>query len=487
MKTTHGKALQVIHRQIDQMFPDHLERCRVFLRQKSVSATGEGLLETAEVIRERLEEIGAETQLHGHNKSPIVLARYDGGHAKTLLIYGMYDVQPAEEEGWVSPPFEAKIVNLPRFGDCVIARGAVNSKGALAGVMNVLTTMAHSDLLPINLIFVIEGEEEIGSPNLPPCIAQHADLLRSADGVVDFDFSEDTRGKVSMHLGLKGIVYLDLTLQGGKESGSQFEELHSSVSAWIRSPVWRMVHALASLVDRSEKIKVEGFYENVAKPSRKDLALLRKLEKVFDPEAFLKEMKSLSFKTTRRGIQLLKTGLYQPVININGIHAGYTGPATKTVLPRTALAKIDIRFGPNMEGDEVVEKIKRHFTKLGYDDLQIQVRDNYPWSKTDPDDPLVKTMISAYRAHGLKPQVWPLATWAAPYFAFSRSLGLPVVAGGLGHGGHAHARNEYFVVEGLRRFEKFMATFLYKFASLPSNSRRLKKPQNEMVMGNDLQ
>jgi acetylornithine deacetylase/succinyl-diaminopimelate desuccinylase-like protein len=96
-------------------------------------------------------------------------------------------------------------------------------------------------------------------------------------------------------------------------------------------------------------------------------------------------------------------------------------------------------------------------------------------------------MISAYRAHGVEPQVWPLATWAAPYFAFSRQLGLPVVAGGLGHGGHAHARNEYFVVEGLRRFEKFMATFLYKFASLPSNSRRLKKPQNEMVMGDDLQ
>ncbi|NIS59756.1 MAG: M20/M25/M40 family metallo-hydrolase [Proteobacteria bacterium] len=469
MKTNHCKALQTIHREIDMMFPDHLEKCREFLRQKSVSATGEGLLGTAELIRERLEGIGAEVWFYGQDKSPIILGQYGGDHSRTLLIYGMYDVQPAEEQGWISPPFEAKIVNLPRFGDCVIARGAVNSKGALAGVMNVLATMAHSDLLPVNLIFVIEGEEEIGSPNLPPCIAQHANLLRSADGVVDFDFSEDTRGKVSMHLGLKGIVYMDLTLQGGKKSGSQFEELHSSVSAWIRSPVWRMVHALASLVERSERIKVEGFYENVAKLSRKDLALLRKLEKVFDPEAFLKEMKSLSFKTNRRGIQLLKTGLYQPVININGIHAGYTGPGTKTVLPRTATAKIDIRFGPNMEGDEVVDKIQRHFKQLGYDDLQIRMRDNYPWSKTDPDDPLVKTMLSAYRAHRIEPQVWPLATWAAPYFAFSRPLELPVVAGGLGHGGHAHARNEYFVVEGLKRFEKFVATFLYKFASQRKN------------------
>jgi acetylornithine deacetylase/succinyl-diaminopimelate desuccinylase-like protein len=464
MNTAPSKILQAIHRQIDHRFPEHLEQCRTFLRQRSVSATGEGLVEAAELVQGRLREIGAETWLYGPEKGPVVLARYHGGHAKTLLIYGMYDVQPAEEEGWMSPPFEARIVNLPRFGDCVIARGAVNSKGALAGVMNVLSTMAELDLLPLNLITVIEGEEEIGSPSLPGCIAQHEDLLRAADGVVDFDFSEDTQGKVSMHLGLKGIVYMDLVLEGGKKSGSQFPELHSSVSAWIPSPVWRLVHALSSLVERSEKIRVQGFYDNVAKPSRKDLALLYKLAKVFDPDAFLKEMKSLSFKTNRRGIELLKKGLYEPVINIDGISAGYTGPGTKTILPRTATAKIDIRFGPNMEVSDVVDKIQKHFERLGYDDLQIRVRDNYSWSKTNPHDPLVKTIISAYRIHGVEAQVWPLATWAAPYFAFSRLLGLPVVSAGLGHGGHAHARNEYFVVESLKRFEKFVATVLCKFA-----------------------
>jgi acetylornithine deacetylase/succinyl-diaminopimelate desuccinylase-like protein len=464
MKRTGQRPLQTIHEMIDQAFPKHLEACRDFLRQKSISATGEGLLETAEILRDRLKKVGSEVWFHGPDRCPIVLAHYDRGHPKTLLIYGMYDVQPAEEEGWMAPPFEARIVSLPRFGDCVIARGAVNSKGALAGVINVLSTMAQADLLPINFIYMIEGEEEIGSPRLPSCIAEHIDLLRSADGVVDFDFSEDSRGNVSMHLGLKGIVYLDLILEGGKKSGSQLPELHSSVNAWIHSPVWRLVHALASMVERSERIKIEGFYENVARPARKDLALLGKLEKVFDPDAFLKEMKGLSFKTNRRGIELLRMGLYEPVININGIHAGYTGSGTKTVLPRTAMAKMDIRFGPNMEVNEVVEKIKRHFRRLGYDDLKMQVRDNYPWSKTDPDDPLVKTMITAYRTHGVEPEVWPMATWAAPYFAFSRSAGLPVVAGGLGHGGHAHARNEYFVVEGLRRFEKFVATLLCGFA-----------------------
>jgi len=474
MKKGYQKALREIHQKIDENLSDHLERCRAFLRQKSVSATGEGLVEAAMEVKGRLSQAGAKVRFYGQNESPIVVARQDGGHPRTLLIYGMYDVQPAEEEGWISPPFDARIVKLPRLGDCVIARGAVNSKGALAGVMNVLSTMAQVGSLPLNLIWVIEGEEEIGSPSLPACISEHEDLFRLADGVVDFDFSEDSRGHVSMHLGLKGIVYLDFVLEGGKKSGSQLAELHSSVSAWIPSPVWRMVHALASLVDRSERIRVEGFYKNVAKPSRKDLALLKKLEKVFDPEAFLREMKSISFKTKRRGIELLRMGLYEPVINIDGVHAGYAGPGTKTVLPRTATAKVDIRFGPNMEADEVVEKIRRHFAKLGYDDLQIRLRDNYPWSKTDPDDPLVKTMISAYRAHKVEPEVWPMATWAAPYFGFSRTLGLPVVAGGLGHGGHAHARNEYFVVEGLRRFEKFVATLFYEFASQGDSQGGLK-------------
>ena len=293
MVRDHQRRLRAIHSRIDQRFPDHLEVCRDFLRQKSISATGEGVAETAEVVQTRLEETGAKVWLYGRDECPIVLARYDGGHPRTLLIYGMYDVQPAEEEGWISPPFDAGIVRLPGFGDCVVARGAVNSKGALAGVMNVLLTMAQDDLMPMNLICVIEGEEEIGSPSMPSCIAEHEDLLRSADGVVDFDFSEDSRGKVSMHLGLKGIVYLDLVLEGGRKSGSQLAEVHSSVTAWIPSPVWRMIHALASLVDRSERIRVEGFYENVARPSRRDLALLHKLEKVFEPDAFLREMKRL--------------------------------------------------------------------------------------------------------------------------------------------------------------------------------------------------
>jgi len=445
---------------IDEAFPEHLERCRAFLRQKSVSATGEGIRETAEWVRSFIEEIGGEVSLWGNPFSPIVFGRLDRGHPRTLIIYGMYDVQPAEEPNWISPPFAAEIHNLHSLGECVVARGAVNSKGALCGLFNALKTMKEVNDIPLNLLFTIEGEEEIGSPQFEEFINVHRQELKG-DGVVDFDFSQDSRGKVAMHLGLKGIVYLDLICRGGKKGGPMESSLHGSVSAWISSPAWRLIHALSALTDKKENISIPGFYENAKPPDKIDLSLLKNLEKTFDEKAFLREMKSLCFKCDRHGLDLLKRGLYHPVININGLHAGYSGAGTKTILPRRATAKVDIRFGPDMEPQEVTEKFQRHLRDQGFDDIEVQVRDSYTWSKTDFREPIVQKMVKSYRLHALEPEVWPIATWAAPYFVFSRNLKLPVVSGGLGHGGRQHVANEYMTVRGLRDFEKFVVTFLH--------------------------
>lgn len=463
MRMLKSPKLDRIHSAIDEDFPAHLEQCRRFLRQKSLSATGEGIRETAEMVCEFIQNVGGKATYWGNESFPIVYGTLDVGAAKTLIVYGMYDVQPAEEPRWMSPPFEAAIHNLPGLGECVVARGAVNSKGALRGVFNALETIKKHDEIPLNIIFTMEGEEEIGSPQFESFIRAHQAEL-NADGVVDFDFSRDSAGNVAMHLGLKGIVYLDIVCRGGKLGGPTDSALHGSTSAWISSPVWRLIHALGSLTDRSERIRIAGFYDNVASPSEEDVKLLRKLEKVFDEKAFLREMKSLCFKHNRKGIDLLKRGLYSPIININGFHAGYEGPGTKTVLPRKASAKVDIRFGPNMEPDEVVHKFKRHLLEQGYGDIEVTVRDNYTWSKTEFSKPIVQCMIEAYRTHGVEPEVWPIATWAAPYFVFSRLLGLPVVSGGLGHGGKQHAANEYMTVDGLKEFEKSVATFLYLMA-----------------------
>ena len=276
--------LQRVHSEIENNFPSHLEWCRSFLRQKSVSVTGEGIPETAELVKSYIEEIGGEVSLWGDSLFPIVFGRYNRGFSKTLIIYGMYDVQPADESEWISPPFEAQIHNLPGLEDCIIARGAVNSKGALCGLFNALKTMTMTDHIPLNLIFTIEGEEEIGSPRFESFIRDNRKQLKG-DGVVDFDFSQDMRGRVSMHLGLKGIVYIDLICRGGKMGGPTDVSIHGSASAWISSPVWRLIHALSILTDRKENIKIHGFYGRVAEPDRNDMKLLKKLEKVFDEKS----------------------------------------------------------------------------------------------------------------------------------------------------------------------------------------------------------
>ena len=457
-----SQIIRRIHENIDDHFSEHLERCRDFLRQKSISSSGEGIQETARLVGDFIREIGGQIKFCGDEKFPIVYGRVEGGNPKTLIIYGMYDVQPVDEPKWTSPPFGAEIRELPNLGPCVIARGAVNSKGALAGVCNALRAIQKVDRIPLNLIFTIEGEEEIGSPHFASFIREYQDELKGL-GVADFDFSEDSRNKVSLHLGLKGIVYLDLSCRGGK-TGGPTESVHSAASAWIASPVWRLIHALTTLADEEENIKIPGFYDNVAPISPKDLELLEKLKVTFDEKAFLKEMKALSYKHKLKGVELLKRGLYEPILNIDGLHAGYTGRGTKTVLPRSAHAKVDIRFGPNLEPEEVIRKFKEHLVEKGYGDIEVAVRDNYTWSKTEFHQAIVQKIIEAYRAHGVTPEIWPMATWAAPYFVFSRILKLPVVSGGLGRGGRQHSPDEYMTVEGLRDFEKFVVTFLYRLS-----------------------
>ena len=196
----------------------------------------------------------------------------------------MYDVRPAEERNRISPPFEAEIHNLKGIGPCVIARGAYNSKGVLYGLFNVLETIQAADAIPVNIIFNIEGEGEVGSPQFESFLHTHRDELRGL-GVVDFDFLQDLKGKVDLLLGLKGIVCMDLVCRGGQSGGPIGTSLHGSDSAWVASPVWRLIHALGSLTDKKKNIKIKGLNEAVAPPGKNYLKLLKNLSKTFGGRA----------------------------------------------------------------------------------------------------------------------------------------------------------------------------------------------------------
>jgi acetylornithine deacetylase/succinyl-diaminopimelate desuccinylase-like protein len=453
---------------LEARFPEHLERTRALLRQPSVSATGEGVRECAEMVRRMMAEIGCQTQVWGDKGNPVVYGNLDVGADVTLLEYEMYDVQPVGDlNKWASPPFAAEIRELEGLGKCVIARGSVNSKGALAGHLLTWKTIRDVDEMPVNLKILAEGEEEISSANFIRFVRAHRRELRG-DAAFANDYTEDLRGVPGLYLGAKGCLYLTLWSRGSESKGGPMkQEIHSSNAVWITSPVWRLVQALDSLVDaKTQRPAIDGIWQDVLPPSKKDLTLTKALAKTFDPKATLDELMAARFKYELPKERLLARYLYEPTVNICGIYSGYIEHGgTKTVLPHEAYAKVDIRLVPKMTVDGTVRKLKRHLAHRGFDDIEVQVHGPYGPARTDPDAWIVQPAIEAMRAYGKEPEVWPTSGGTMPAFVFGEYLKIPWVATGLGHGAHAHAPNEYATVDGMRRFMRGEAAFVYKAAT----------------------
>ncbi len=462
------ELLSRVHKRIDEEFNEHLKLIQEYLRQPSISADGTGMREAADMTKGFIEEIGGEAKLVETEGYPVVYGELSFDVEKTLLIYGMYDVQPVDEEAglWVVPPFSGEIVDIEPFGKCIVSRGAINTKAPLRAFFNACKAILDVEgKLPVNLIFAIEGEEEIGSVHLPDFVKRYERELSKADAMYFPIPSQDIKGKVIMQLGVKGIIYMELICRGGGWGGPAERSIHSANAAWVDSPVWRLLWALSSMKAPDGRILIEGFYDDVSPPSPEEEELLEKLAETFDEEAVKRELGVIKFMEDLHGMELCKRYLYSPTLNVDGIISGYVGPGTKTVLPHEARAKIDIRLVPQMKTEDVIAKFKRHLERHGFGDIIVKVHDCYPWSQVSVKEEVVQAMIRSYRRHGYEPEIWPRAGGSAPFYLFNQPpLNLPYVDGGLGHGSRAHSPNEYVVVEGLRDFEKSIATFLYEFS-----------------------
>lgn len=462
------QSLEKVHRHIDDHFSAHLKKVQEYVRQPSISADGTGIKETANMTKGFIEDLGGKARLVPTDGWPVVYGELWSDAKKTLVIYGMYDVQPVEEETgmWMVPPFGGKIVNMKTFGKCLVNRGAVNTKAPLRAFFNACQSILKVEgKLPVNLIFAIEGEEELGSRHLPQFVQKYQKQLARAHAVFFPVPAQDPKGKVIMELGVKGIIYMDLVCQGGKWGGPTKRGIHSANAAWVDSPVWRLFWALTSMKTPEGKITIEDFYENASPPSREEVRLLKQLEKTFDEKTIREEIDVLRFSEDLHGIELLKRYLYSPTINVDGIVAGYTGSGTKTVLPHVVKAKVDIRLVPHMQTEEIIRKFKRHLKEHGFADIKIEIHDCYPWAQVSIKEKCVQAMTRTYKKHGYEPEIWPRIGGSAPFYLFNQPpLSLPFVIGGLGHGSRAHSPNEYFVVEGIRSNEKSIATFLYEYA-----------------------
>lgn len=460
--------LDQVYAHIDRSWDNHLKRTQEFIRQPSISATNTGIQEMAEMVAAEVWSLGGEAQVMPTPGHPIVYGHVDVGAPRTILIYGMYDVQPVEGEEWRVPPFSGEVVDVEGFGPCLVSRGIMNSKGPLVGTFNALQSLKEvGGSLPVNLKFIVEGEEELGSRNLPAFVEGHRELLR-ADATFFPFYSQDLTGKVIMWLGVKGLVFLELICRGGDWGGPTTRDVHGMNAVWFHSPTWSLVHALSSMLSIDQQhILIEDLYNDVAPPSAEDLELLEALATSFDETTQMKDYEVRRFKYSLSGIDLLRRFLYEPSLNIDGLISGHPGEGMKTVLPHEARAKIDVRLVPKMDPNRVVEQVRRHLDKHGFGHIEIRRQSGYPWSKSSVSDVANAAMVKTYRSLGFEPEIWPLVSGSAPFYLFTQKLGMPLTMGGLGHGGRQHSPNEYATVEGMRLYERSAAAFFVNFASQP--------------------
>ena len=445
-------------------FDSNLSLLRRFLRQPSISSSGEGIAETVQLLTAWIQDLGGTATVHRTPGHPVIMGEISVGAPQTLLVYGMYDTMPVEGEVWSVPPFAGEIRDLPNLGPSVVARGVYNSKGPLACALNAIKSFQSCGGLPINIKFLLEGEEELGSTNLPPVVHASRQSLQ-ADAVLFPGFCQDARGKPLLYLGMQGIAYMEVSVQGGEWGGPSDYGIHSSRANWYHSPAWTLVSALASMVDPTGgEVLIDGFYDRVRPPSDKERQMLERLAATFDPEAFLKADSVARFRHPTDKTQLLEMVLYRPSLNICGLGGGDVGPGAKTIMPHQALARIDVRFGPDLSADQLVSLIRRHLDMRGYPQVELGRPETTSWARVDPACQAVQAMIEVYRQYGLEPEVWPTHPGAGPISLFTEDLGTPVVIGGMGHGGREHAPDEYATLQGIRQCQESFARFIQELA-----------------------
>ena len=444
---------------VDADFDDHIEAIRTYLRQPSVSGTGEGMDAAAEATADLVERAGGRAEIVPTPGHPALVGTIEGS-GPSLLRYGMYDVQPAEEPDWTSPPFSAEVRDLPGPGRCIVNRGAVNSKGALASFFLAISSLRAVADMPVTVKLLLDGEEELGSPNLPEVVDQHRVEL-AADAAFDLDLSANQAGRPEVHLGCKGILSIKLTCRGGEWGGPIDRALHSSLGAVVASPTWALTRALAVLIGPGDAPLIPGI-ENGATPSE-DEEWIRALVADFDPRAFLTEYELQRYKNEEVDAEsLVRALIYAPALNINGIASGYPAGG-KTIIPHEASAILDLRLPYGVDHEEVMRATTALVTDAA-PEVVVEFPEFCPPARTSASSPVAKAMIGSLADAGPAPLVWPNSPWWAPYFLFEDNIGLPFAIGGAGHGGRAHAADEYATVEGLRAHMKHAVAFLYRAA-----------------------
>ncbi|BAS28858.1 M20/M25/M40 family metallo-hydrolase [Limnochorda pilosa] len=413
-----------------------LQELLAYCRQPSVAATGEGMEAMAGLVSRTLERLGAEVEWwHGPGAFPVIYGRLERGAPVTLLFYNHYDVQPPEPlERWTSPPFEPRLA-----GDRLHARGVADDKGALLARLHAVELLQQvAGGIPVNVIFLVEGGEEVGSPGLGRLLSAHRRQLQ-ADGCLWEGGEIGAHGRLEVEAGCKGMLYVELVVRGPRE------DLHSSLAGLAPNPVWHLLEALRTLYDPgSGRILVDGFYDRVRPPSPEELSLVDAYP--LDEGALAQAWGLVELESRRQGRTAPRALFVEPTCNVSGIFAGYAGPGSKTVLPSEARARVDFRLVPNQSASDCLRKLEHHLARRGFRDVRVVDGGSEDPGQSPLDHPLVERVAAAAReTYGVDPILKPRSAGTGPAALFVDTLGLPVVNGpGVAyHGSGPHAPDEH--------------------------------------------
>jgi acetylornithine deacetylase/succinyl-diaminopimelate desuccinylase-like protein len=442
---------------IDQHRDEYIGMIQRACQQPSMSTQNIGVLEMAELCRTMLDDIGANPRIIPlEGGFPVVLGRIDGPSERVLNIYNHYDVQPPEPlELWDSDPFAAEV----RDGR-IWARGVADNKGHLVARICAVDAWrkTYGDL-PLTLRFIYEGEEEIGSPNLEHFVERHRDEITPADGCIWEGGGKDFNGQVRLSCGLKGICYVDLSVE------SVNTDMHSSRATIVPNAAWRLVWALNTLKDEQERVLIGDFYDKVVEPTVEEQNILE--ETPFEEAEFLKTFELDHFLLNLSGQQLKIKDMFQPTCTICGIESGYTGPGLKTVLPKAASAKVDMRLVPDQDPREIFRLLREHLDRHGFSDIKVTLLAAEHPAKTDLNAPLVKAVAaSVERVHGHAPVIVPITPGSGPMYVLCQAIDIPSVSGpgGGNPDSKIHAPNENMYVDDYINAIKGMAVLFDEFA-----------------------
>lgn len=408
-------SLDLVKEFVEKNKEQYLETLFTLLRQKSISTQNIGMEETSAMLLGMLEEIGMDSRLIETQGHPVVYGEIKNeANDFTLLIYGHYDVQPADPiEEWNSPPFEPTI----RDGK-IYCRGAGDNKGQL--MAQILALKSYQEVigdLPINIKFVFEGEEEVGSPNLVNFVSEHRDLLK-ADLVYTSDGPMHESGAPFVLLGVRGMLYVELNAKGADWDN------HSGNKGNIApNPAWQLVELLGTMKDDAGNILIEGFYDDVKKPTANEEELITTLP--YNAKQVADQIGYKGFNMTRE--EYYRKLTLEPTLNIAGFHSGYGGEGSKTIIPSTAMVKMDMRLVVDQDPADIFEKFKKHVHKHA-PGVEVVRHGSMKPSRTSPDMEVVQVVKEAVKeAYEENPVLQPSLGGSLPDYVWTQILGVPSV------------------------------------------------------------